>query len=66
MIGWASASYDPVSLLGIVIAWKILDLVFSPVHLMFIHLLYPGHGYHEDVGLPYCGLARLGFGESTG
>ena len=34
------------SFVGIFLAWKLFDLVFDPVHLMFINLLYPGAGYH--------------------
>lgn len=34
------------SILGLFIAWKAFDFVFDPVHLFFIHLLYPGLGYH--------------------
>lgn len=32
--------------LGIFVAWQVFDHVFSPVHLMFVNLLYPGYGYH--------------------
>lgn len=34
------------SLIGIFIAWKVFDLIYHPIHLMAITLLYPGHGYH--------------------
>jgi Zn-dependent protease len=34
------------SFIGILIAWKAFDYIFDPVHLLFIHLLYPGYGYH--------------------
>jgi hypothetical protein len=27
-------------------SWKRVDVLFNPVHMMFIHLLYPGMGYH--------------------
>ncbi|HJT23224.1 MAG TPA: site-2 protease family protein [bacterium] len=27
-------------------AWKIFDVIFDPVHLIAINLLYPGAGYH--------------------
>ena len=32
--------------IGLLIAWKMFDFVFDPVHLVFINLLYPGYGYH--------------------
>jgi Zn-dependent protease len=35
------------SLIGLVIAWKLFPLLFSPVHLLAINLLYPGLGYHH-------------------
>jgi len=31
---------------GLLIAWKAFDLIFDPIHLFFINLLYPGLGYH--------------------
>jgi len=34
------------SFIGIFIAWKVFDLIYSPIHLLAIGLLYPGHGYH--------------------
>lgn len=34
------------SFLGLFIAWNIFDVVFSPIHLMAINLLYPGAGYY--------------------
>lgn len=34
------------SFIGIFLAWKLFDFIYDPVHLMFINLLYPGHGYH--------------------
>ncbi len=34
------------SLIGIFIAWKVFDMIYHPIHLMAINLLYPGHGYH--------------------
>jgi Zn-dependent protease len=33
-------------IVGIVIAWKLFDLVYSNIHLVLINLLYPGSGYH--------------------
>ena len=34
------------SFIGILIAWNAFDYVFHPIHLLFINLLYPDHGYH--------------------
>lgn len=31
---------------GILVAWKIFDPIFDPIHLLFVNLLYPGAGYH--------------------
>ncbi len=35
-----------IAFFGILIAWKVFDLIFDPIHLTFINLLYPGLGYH--------------------
>lgn len=32
--------------IGLVLAWKLFDLLFNPLHLFFINLLYPGMHYH--------------------
>lgn len=32
--------------LGILLAWKAFDSIFSPVLLFFVNLMYPGCGYH--------------------
>jgi Zn-dependent protease len=34
------------SFFGIFIAWKVFDVIFDPIHLLFINMLYPGLGYH--------------------
>jgi len=34
------------AILGILIAWKLFEVVFEPVFLLTINLLYPGAGYH--------------------
>jgi hypothetical protein len=34
------------SFIGLFVAWKAFDVVFDPVHLFFIGLLYPEYGYH--------------------
>lgn len=33
------------SFLGLMLAWKVFDYVFDPIHLFAINLLYPGGGY---------------------
>jgi len=33
------------SLLGLLVAWRIFPLIFSPLNLLAINLLYPGMGY---------------------
>lgn len=32
-------------LIGLLLAWRLFEIVFDPVHLMAINLLYPGAGY---------------------
>jgi Zn-dependent protease len=32
--------------IGIILAWNLFDLIFDPIHLLSINLLYPGLGYH--------------------
>jgi Zn-dependent protease len=32
--------------LGLFVAWRVFDVIFDPVHLLSIRLLYPGMGYH--------------------
>ena len=34
------------SFIGLLIAWQVFDVVFHPIHLLAINLLYPGMGYH--------------------
>ena len=37
----------PLGFVGIYMAWKLLDVMFSPAHCFFVSLLlYPGIGYH--------------------
>lgn len=36
----------PFILIGLLVAWKLFDHVFAPVHLAFLNLLYPGAGFH--------------------
>ncbi|MCP4609187.1 MAG: hypothetical protein GY845_10790 [Planctomycetes bacterium] len=33
-------------LIGLIIAWNMLDFIFRPVHTIALNLLYPGAGYH--------------------
>lgn len=33
-------------IIGLIIAWHILDIVLHPVHSIFLNILYPGAGYH--------------------
>ena len=33
-------------LIGLIIAWHLLDLVLNPIHTIALNILYPGAGYH--------------------
>ncbi len=33
-------------LIGLIIAWKMLDFILGPVHTIALNILYPGAGYH--------------------
>jgi Zn-dependent protease len=33
-------------IIGLVVAWQLLDFVLNPVHLLALNILYPGAGYH--------------------
>jgi len=33
-------------IIGLVIAWRVMDVVLDPVHTLFLNILYPGAGYH--------------------
>jgi len=33
-------------IIGLVIAWHVLEFVFDPIHTLCLNLLYPGAGYH--------------------
>jgi Zn-dependent protease len=38
--------YDPTYMMvGLVIAWRLFDVIFGPIHLLAVNLLYPGAGY---------------------
>jgi Zn-dependent protease len=44
---YESFLYNPTHMLiGLVIAWQLFDVVFDPVHLFALNVLYPGAGYH--------------------
>jgi Zn-dependent protease len=32
--------------IGLFIAWRVFDVIFHPIHLLSINLLYPGMRYH--------------------
>jgi Zn-dependent protease len=39
--------YNPThTLIGLIIAWQLFGLVFRPIQLFALNLLYPGEGYH--------------------
>jgi Zn-dependent protease len=33
-------------IIGLIIAWHVLDVVLDPVHTLSLNILYPGAGYH--------------------
>jgi len=33
-------------IIGLVVAWRLLDVILSPIHLLALNILYPGAGYH--------------------
>jgi Zn-dependent protease len=35
-----------IAIFGIFLAWKLFGYIYSPIHLIAINLLYPGHHYH--------------------
>ena len=41
----ATISQPSIAIIGLVVAWQCFDYIFSPVHLLAINLLYPGHHY---------------------
>ncbi|MEJ2200245.1 MAG: hypothetical protein P8X63_04415 [Desulfuromonadaceae bacterium] len=36
----------PMLFMGLIVAWRIFDHVFDPIHTLFLNLLYPGAGYY--------------------
>ena len=35
-----------IRIIGLVVAWRLLDVILNPVHLLALNTLYPGAGYH--------------------
>lgn len=35
-----------IRIIGLVVAWRLLDVVLNPLHLLALNILYPGAGYH--------------------
>jgi Zn-dependent protease len=35
-----------VRIIGLVVAWRLLDIILNPIHLLALNTLYPGAGYH--------------------
>jgi Zn-dependent protease len=33
-------------IVGLIVAWQLLDVILSPVHTLALNILYPGAGYH--------------------
>jgi Zn-dependent protease len=33
-------------IIGLIVAWRVLDVVLDPVHTLSLNILYPGAGYH--------------------
>lgn len=42
---WDALRSPGVTMIGMVVAWKLFAVIFSPLHLIAIRLLYPGHHY---------------------
>jgi Zn-dependent protease len=44
---YAELLHQPgIRIIGLVVAWRLLDVVLNPVHLLALNILYPGAGYH--------------------
>jgi Zn-dependent protease len=44
---YASLLHQPgFRIIGLVVAWQLLDAALNPVHLLALNILYPGAGYH--------------------
>ena len=44
---YAQLLHQPsIRIIGLVVAWRLLDVVLNPVHLLALNILYPGAGYH--------------------
>jgi Zn-dependent protease len=35
-----------IRIIGLVVAWRLLDIILNPAHLLALNTLYPGAGYH--------------------
>jgi Zn-dependent protease len=33
-------------IIGLIVAWRVLDLLLDPIHALALNILYPGAGYH--------------------
>jgi Zn-dependent protease len=42
---WQILRSPGITIFGMLVAWKIFEVIYPPFHLMAIHLLYPGHSY---------------------
>ena len=38
--------HPQLQVISLLAAWRLFDIIYSPLHLMAINLLYPGAGYH--------------------
>jgi Zn-dependent protease len=44
---YAQLTQQPgIRIIGLVVAWRLLDMVLGPIHLLALNILYPGAGYH--------------------
>jgi Zn-dependent protease len=44
---YAQLLHQPgIRIIGLVVAWRLLDIILNPVHLLALNILYPGAGYH--------------------
>ncbi len=40
-------SQPHLAIIGIVVAWKLFDLIYDPIFTLALNILYPGSGYHN-------------------
>jgi len=44
---YAELLHQPgIRIIGLVVAWRLLDVILNPVHLLALNILYPGASYH--------------------